>query len=137
MKLAGKDKIEIKEGDNFTSLDKLLISEGTTMVLLELPNFRCTVKGYYTGTIPNYKQRNQNTCVMTITSKYMNYLLKQLETGSKNAKRDLSTSVTVYRGSRRKKSITMPAESIDTLYHIIDSLSPSHPDTVTTPADSK
>lgn len=142
VKLAGKDKIEIKEGDQFSSSDKVLINEGTTMILLEpTPRIRCTVKGYYTGTIPNYKQRNQNTCVKTVTAKYMNYLLSQV--GSKNnAKRDESTGVTVYRGSRRKKaskdeSIMMPVKSIDTLYHIIDSLSPSTPDTVNTPAESK
>ena len=138
LKLDGKNKIEVKEGDRISGLDKLLISEGATMILLEpKPCNRCTVKGSYTGTIPNYKQRNQNSCVMTITEKYMNYLLSQIG-HKKHASGDNSTTATVYRGSHRKKatsddSILMPVKSIDTLYHIIDSLSPTVPDTIITP----
>ena len=135
----GKEKVEMKKGEHILGQDILIVGEGTTMILLE-PRYcnRYTVKGPYTGTIRNYIQRNEQSCMKNVTRKYMNYLISQALRGHKHSNMPEDDHATVFRkGDTMFDSITVSMKSIDSLYHTIDSLSVFMPDsTVIYPTDS-
>ena len=140
MRQVGRERVEMTPSLHVMSQDILIISDGTIMILLEPKECkRYTVKGPYTGTMHNYIQHNEESCVKTVTAKYMNYLISQtLRTHKKGNGRNEDDHATVFReGDGILDSITVSVKSIDSLYHTIDSLSVVKPDSVVVvPVDS-
>lgn len=136
---SGKEKVEMKRGEHILAQDILIIGESTTMILLE-PRYcnRYTIKGPYTGTLHNYIQRNEQSCMKNVTRKYMNYLISQALRGHKRYNDPEDDHATVFRkGDSMFDSITVSMKSIDSLYHTIDSLSVLPLDTIVpSPIDS-
>ena len=140
MRQVGRERVEMTPSLHVMSQDILIISDGTIMILLEPKECkRYTVKGPYTGTMHNYIQHNEESCVKIVTAKYMNYLISQtLRTHKKGNGRNEDDHATVFReGDGILDSITVSVKSIDSLYHTIDSLSVVKPDSVVVvPVDS-
>lgn len=79
MRQMGRERVEVKKGQHILNQDVLIISDGVTMKLLEVKACKYyTVKGAFSGTIRNYIQRNQKSCIRSVTTKYMNFLVHQV-----------------------------------------------------------
>lgn len=129
----GKKRIAITQGSTLSGRDIIALKPGMTMIaILPSANLRYTIKGAYTGAFMNYIKQNKESCVKTITSKYMNYLLKQAFHGRKDDSGALEDNeATVFRKSGLDNdSVTMSLKSVDSLYTTIDSLSVIRTDSI-------
>ena len=127
----GKQKQQLYPTLTIAGKDMLILGSGATLILLSpKDNIRYTLKGTYTGTLTNYVKRNQQNCAKSITSKYMNYLLARTFRNKENLGQLEDDHATVFREGDDildEDSITISVKSMDSLYHTIDSLSPSNP----------
>lgn len=129
----GKKRIVITQGSTLSSNDIIALKPGMTMIaVIPSANLRYTFKGAYTGVIMNYIKQNEKSCVKTITTKYMSYLLQQAFRGRKDDSGALEDNeATVFRKvGLDGDSVTMSLKSVDSLYTAIDSLSVLPADTI-------
>ncbi|MBQ7572483.1 MAG: hypothetical protein IJT19_09645 [Bacteroidaceae bacterium] len=135
MRQMGRERVEVKKGQHILNQDVLIIGDGVTMKLLEVKACKYyTVKGAFSGTIRNYIQRNQETCIKNITSKYMNFLVHQVFQAQNDREKGQyeDAHATVFReGDSMLDSIAAPVSPADSIPVIhTDSIPVSIPDTV-------
>lgn len=131
----GREKTEISKGQQISNKDILVIADGSTMILLEPRNCdRYTLKGPFTGNIVGYMKRNEQNSVRHISKTYFNFLFsRMLNPGVSYKEKDENSSTSAL---RKGDSILISGETVDSLYHVIDSLSVHRADTtVILPAD--
>lgn len=133
---SGKEKLEIRKGQQISNRDILIIAEGSTMILLEPSNCnRYTLKGPYTGNLVRYLKRDEQNSVRHISKTYFNYLFSRMMNPEESYKEKKETSSTS--ALRKGDSILISGETVDSLYHVIDSLTVFPADTtVTSPTGS-
>jgi hypothetical protein len=129
----GKTRSDMKVGQRFEGNKIILLEENSMAIVLEpKEDKRYMLKGPWTGSVRNYIQRYENSCVKVIGKKYMIYLLSQALSGNHEAKgREENSHATVFRkGDILDDSITISLRSMDSLYRTIDSLSVIRKDSV-------
>jgi len=123
----GKKRIPITPGAFLYNNDIVVMDAGATMIAVEpTAVLRYTFKGAYTGAIRNYVKKNEQSCVKSISLKYVDYLLAQASRGSKSDSGNKEDNeVTVFRKTGiENDSVVLPLKTVDSLYQAIDSLSP-------------
>lgn len=124
----GKKRIPVSPGTSLSNNDILVMEAGAIMVAVEpIAVLRYTFKGAFTGVIRNYVKQNEKNCIKSISLKYVDYLLAQAFKGKKsNSGAIEDNEVTVFRRvGIENDSVVLSLKTIDSLYHTIDSLSPS------------
>ncbi len=107
----GKERVALQKGQTLSGDDVLTVSANASVTLLSPKEAKMyTVKGIYSGTLEKYVQRNEQSCVTTVTKQYMRYLLVQmLNNKKKRAEQTEDGTATVFR-------------SIDSIIHTLDSV---------------
>lgn len=123
----GKRRLPVRPGTPLSHKDIVVLNAGTTLIAVEPKAvLRYTFKGPYIGTIRNYIQQTNNTCIKSITLKYVDYLLAQAFKGRKHNSRNIEDDdATVFRKvGIENDSVIISLKTMDSLYNVIDSLSP-------------
>ncbi len=131
---AGKSRSLLKQGERLSNRDVLILPQNTSVILLApKANKRYTLEGPYTGNTKNYVKKNERNCVMSVTSKYMNYLLRkaiQAHGNDKGATEDDHATVFRKGNDMLDDTDSIPTTETDSLHQKNDSIPATRPDSI-------